>query len=217
MITKQILFDYLKHSEAQNLNGLSKIKTIYRPYICPFDDILNKIPNNTSIFDIGCGSGSFLSLVSNFTAPQKIGGIEISEHLIENAKQLLAKFKIEQHIYKYDGSNIPNEIVDFDIISMIDVYHHIPVAFQVSFMKELYSKMKPGSTLIFKDINQANPLVIMNKLHDLLLSSEIGHEISFKNAQNLLKDLGFVILEKSKRTMLFYPHFTIYARKKLGS
>lgn len=213
MITKKILFDYLKNSEAQNLKGLSKIKTIYRPYICPFDDLLNKISKDSSIFDIGCGSGSFLSLITNFTSPKKIGGIEISEHLIENAKQLLAKFNVEQHIYKYDGSNIPDEIVDFDIISMIDVYHHIPLDYQVSFMKQLYSKMKPGSTLIFKDINLANPLVIMNKLHDLLLSSEVGHEISFKNAQHLLEDIGFKIIEKSKKTMLFYPHFTLYAQK----
>jgi 2-polyprenyl-3-methyl-5-hydroxy-6-metoxy-1,4-benzoquinol methylase len=213
MVTKEILFEYLKNSEAQHLKGLSKIKTIYRPYICPFDDILNQIPQGTSLFDIGCGAGSFLSILTNFNAPKKIGGIEIADHLIADARTLLSKFNVEQHIYKYDGVNIPDEIAEYAYVSMIDVYHHIPPSLQVSFMKQLYAKMKPGAILIFKDINKANPLVVMNKLHDLLLSKEIGNEISMNTALNLLKEIGFSINSTAKKTMLVYPHFTIIAQK----
>ena len=213
MLTKQILFEYLKNSEAKDLKGLSKIKTIYRPYICPFDDILNNIPHYISLFDIGCGAGSFLSLVANFNKPSKIAGIEISENLINDAKSLLSKFDIEQHIYKYDGDSIPNEISEYDYVSMIDVYHHIPPAIQVDFMYQLYSKMKPGAILVFKDIDKASPFVLMNKLHDLVLSSEVGNEISFKYAIDLFHKIGFEIVHTDKKQTFVYPHYTIFAKK----
>jgi len=116
MLTKKILFEYLKNSEAKDLKGLSKIKTIYRPYICPFDDLLNNIPHGVSLFDVGCGAGSFLSILSNFNKPSKIAGIEIADHLINDARSILSKFNIEQHIYKYDGNTIPDEI---DLASLI--------------------------------------------------------------------------------------------------
>lgn len=213
MLTKNILFEYLKSSEAKDLKGLSKIKTIYRPYICPFDDLLNNIPHGVSLFDVGCGAGSFLSILSNFNKPKKIAGIEISDHLINDARSLLSKFDIEQHIYKYDGNTIPNEISEYDFVTMIDVYHHIPQKIQIEFMHQLYAKMKKGSVLILKDINNASPFVYMNKLHDLVLSSEIGHEISHSFAMKMLKDIGFEILKTDKKLMFVYPHYTIYAKK----
>lgn len=40
-------------------------------------------------FYIGCGSGQFLLLLSKFTKAMKLGGIEISSTLINNAKDLL--------------------------------------------------------------------------------------------------------------------------------
>lgn len=213
MLDQKTLVEYLKSSEAKNLEGLSRIKTIYRPHICPYDDLLNTIPHNTSLFDVGCGAGSFLSLFSNFNKPSKIAGIEIAENLINDARSLLSKFPIEQHIYQYDGTNIPDEIAEYDYVSMIDVYHHIPPAIQETFMKQLYAKMKPGAVLVFKDINAASPLVVMNKLHDLLLSKEIGNEISMSKAMSLLKSIGFEITHSNKKRMFVYPHFTIYAKK----
>jgi 2-polyprenyl-3-methyl-5-hydroxy-6-metoxy-1,4-benzoquinol methylase len=213
MLDNKIILNYLKNSEAKNLKGLSKIKTIYRPYICPFDDLLNNIPHGTSMFDVGCGAGSFLSLIANFNEPKKIAGIEISDKLIEDARSLLSKFNLEQHIYKYDGNTIPTEIAEYDYVSMIDVYHHIPPKIQEQFMHQLYSKMKPGAILIFKDINNASPFVLMNKLHDLLLSKEIGNEISLRKALGLLKSIGFHIMSVEKKQMYVYPHYTIYAKK----
>ncbi len=213
MVTKEILFEYLKNSEAQHLKGLSKIKTIYRPYICPFHDLLNQIPQGISLFDVGCGAGSFLSILTNFNNPVKIAGIEIADNLINDARTLLSKFEVEQHIYKYDGSIVPDEISEYDYVSMIDVYHHIPPTIQVSFMKQLYTKMKPGAILVFKDIDKANPLVVMNKLHDLILSKEIGNEISMNTALKLLTEIGFKINSTDKKTMFVYPHYTIIAQK----
>jgi hypothetical protein len=64
-----------------------------------------------------------------------------------------------------------------------------------------------------KDINAGSPLVYCNKLHDLIFAREIGNEMSFKNALELLKANGLTIIEQTKRTMYVYPHYTIVGKK----
>ena len=128
MINNTQLKTFLLNSEAKDLKGLAKIKTVYRPYICPFDDILNSLPNNLSLFDVGCGSGSFLSIINEFKSPSKLAGVEISNDLVENAKSLFKSKNIQTDIYKYDGTNIPEQLNEYDYVSMIDVFHHIPPA-----------------------------------------------------------------------------------------
>lgn len=213
MINNTQLKTFLLNSEAKDLKGLAKIKTVYRPYICPFDDILNSLPNNLSLFDVGCGSGSFLSIINEFKSPTKLAGVEISNDLVENAKSLFKSKNIQTDIYKYDGTNIPEQLNEYDYVSMIDVFHHIPPAVQDAFMLQLFQKMKSNSILIFKDIDKSSIFVLFNKLHDLLLSSEIGNEISVNRATDLLKKAGFTIESVSTRQMLVYPHYTIIAKK----
>ena len=109
-------------------------------------------------------------LLSKYTSAIKLGGIEISSTLVNNAKELLSnQSKTEFQIEIYDGINIPDFVYDFDTLPLIDVFHHIPKGMQERFMVELYKKMKPVSKLIFKDINAAHPFVLMNKIHDLFL------------------------------------------------
>lgn len=213
MITKENLVQYLKNSEAKNLNGLAKLKTIYRPYICPFDEILNLLPESVKLFDIGCGSGSFLSIINNFKNSDTLAGIEISEKLVQEAKTILSSKIRNLTIFKYDGENIPDEIHQYEYISMIDVFHHIPKDLQKDFLIQLYTKMSSGSYLLFKDIDASSIFVYFNKLHDLVLSNEIGNEISTSNAIKMLKEIGFEMKYNSEKLMLLYPHYTILVRK----
>lgn len=73
--------------------------------------------------------------------------------------------------------------------------------------------MKPGAQLIIKDINAANPLVLFNKIHDLVFAGEIGNEMSFARLKEFLINKGFTIQSSTKKTMYVYPHFTIVAEK----
>ena len=213
MATSQELIQYLKRSEGRNLKGLAHLKTVYRPVICPFDQLLDLIPPDKKVFDLGCGSGSLLSLINEFSKPRQLGGIEVSQNLVDNARQLLSASKVPVSINFYDGLTIPDEISEYDVITLIDVFHHIPKQIQVSFFDQLYKKMKEGSMLVFKDIDGSSPLVYVNKLHDMLLAGEIGNEWSAKKAAEMLRNCGFECSEISYRRMLVYPHYTILAKK----
>lgn len=212
-LTKSILVDYLRKQQPKNAAWLDKVKIVYRPYLCPFDDLLLQIPQNSSVFDIGCGSGMFLSLIKEFRNPTKLGGCEISQHLVDNTIQLLSGFK-NKDLVKFNGTNIPKEISTYDFISMIDVFHHIPKTEQRLFLKNLVELMKPGATLIFKDIQKESFLVYWNKIHDLLLAGEIGNEPNSMKIRNyFVSDLGLKLILNTKKRMLLYPHFTLILKK----
>lgn len=214
MVKQQTLVDFLK-KQNPNAKFLDKLKIIYRPYICPFNELLNEIPKNKSVFDIGCGSGQFALLVAEYCSPNKIKGIEIADELVKNANFLLKPYSTNISITfeKFSGDDIPKDISDYDFVTMIDVGHHVPKKIQIDFFKQLYQKMVTGSILIYKDINADSPFVYANKFHDLLLSSEIGNEMSLKFTLNLFKEIGFEIIKSSSKRMFWYPHFTIIAKK----
>jgi len=213
-MTNKELVDFLK---SQNFDGgtVDKLKVVYRPYICPFVELLQFVKPNDSVFDIGCGSGQFALLVANFTKAKSISGIEISESLINNAIQLFKNRQIiiDYTFNKYDGKNLPDQIAQHDLIFMIDVLHHIPKSEQIDFLTQLYTKMSVGSRLIIKDIDADSVFVYANKLHDKLLSTDGGNEISLKSAIESFKKIGFEIIETSKKLMFWYPHYTIVAKK----
>jgi 2-polyprenyl-3-methyl-5-hydroxy-6-metoxy-1,4-benzoquinol methylase len=203
------------NSTTINAGFIDKLKIKYRPFICPFDVLINYAKNEKTIFDIGCGSGQFCALLAKFTDVENIKGIEINQRLVDNANQLTQQFKnkTEMHFSVFDGNNIPDEINQYDLIYMIDVYHHIPKAIQLPFMKQVFDKMKPNSKLLFKDINAASPLVVTNKLHDLVFAKEIGNEISFASAKQMLQQIGFKLKEAYTQTVFVYPHYFILLEK----
>ncbi|MBO9700725.1 MAG: class I SAM-dependent methyltransferase [Sporocytophaga sp.] len=213
MYSNKELSQKLKANLPQT-NFIDTLKIAYRPYICPFDELLMLIEKEKKVFDIGCGSGMFLTLVAEYNAPAKIGGIEIAEGLVKNAIDLLKPYNVPFFLSKFDGINLPEEIREYDYIFLIDVFHHVPKENQKEFVRRIYDIMKPGAKLIFKDIDASQKiLVLFNKLHDLVLSKEIGNEIGAAEAQNLLERNGLKIQSSKYIRTLWYPHYLIICEK----
>lgn len=215
MPTQKELVQYLKAQSAPSASTIDKLKIAYRPLICPFDDLLEILPEKSSVFDIGCGSGMFLALVKQFKSPERLGGIEISDQLIENAKFVLGE-ENEQNVYldTFDGKEIPDEIKSYDYVFMIDVFHHIPKVDQLDFLSQLFEKLKTGAVLVFKDIEGGSIFKYWNKVHDLLLAGEIGNEISSRKLKSFLDAIKHIeVIDFNKRQMFLYPHFTYLIKK----
>lgn len=202
-------------SKTVNAGFVDKLKIKYRPIICPFNDLIDFANGKTSVFDIGCGSGQFCALIAKYTGVKKIMGIEINERLVNNAKQVNEEFSKDKQIHfeVFDGKTIPDSINEYELIYMIDVYHHIPPKQQVEFMQQLYKKMKPGAILVFKDMNAGSPLVLCNKMHDLVFAGEIGNEISYKKALKILTGAGFKVKESFTKTIFVYSHYFVICEK----
>lgn len=214
IISQTSILKYLK-TKSNSLGFIDKLKVVYRPLICPFDKLLNYIENNDSVFDIGCGSGQFCALVAKFKPTKNIIGIEISETLIQNAKNLNQEFISYKNVQfeTFNGFEIPNKIKNYSKIFLIDVLHHIPKKNQLDFLKEIYSKMSKGSVLILKDIDDESLLVYFNKIHDFIFSGEIGFELKSTVAKKLTEEIGFEIMDSFSKRMFVYPHYFLILRK----
>jgi SAM-dependent methyltransferase len=193
---------------------LDSLKIKYRSLICPFIPLIKMVKPGETVGDVGCGSGQFLLLLSEFAQPSRLFGIEINEKLINNARKLFSNLPFKNHHFEeYDGINFPKEIASMDIVFLVDVLHHVPKKNQENFISDLVNIMKPGARLVLKDIDAGSILVYFNKMHDLVFAGEIGNEMSIESAKKLLIKNGLTIIEQDKRTMYVYPHYTIVAKK----
>src|SRR5579863_4850185 len=61
----------------------------WRPYICPFDQLLPLIPRGSSVLDVGCGGGLFLFLLTAYDPSAHGTGIDVSPSSIGFAQQTL--------------------------------------------------------------------------------------------------------------------------------
>ena len=191
------------------------LKIKYRSLICPYISLIQKVKEGEKVGDVGCGSGQFLLLLSEYARPSYFFGIEIKKRLIKNASVLFSQSRTQNYKFEvYDGEHFPDDLVDMDTVFLIDVLHHLPRKRQAVFLKNLSEKIRPGGKLVLKDIDGASPFVIFNKLHDLIFSREIGNEISINKALKLLQQNGFDIIEQEKRLMYVYPHYTLVAQKR---
>jgi cyclopropane fatty-acyl-phospholipid synthase-like methyltransferase len=206
------LVNYLKEHAPGQAGWLNRMKTIYRPLICPLNELIALIPEGSSVFDIGCGNGSFLALAAAYAQPARLGGVEITAELADNARSLLRKSApgIPASVAVYDGLHFPDELVQYDTVFMTDVFHHIAPGVQGDVLKNLHSHMKKGALFVMKDIDAGKwPLHYMNKIHDLAAAGEIGHEITADAMAELLEHCGFTVTSLVRKTMLVYPHYTI--------
>ena len=212
-LTNKDLIRFLrsKHMHAGFVNSL---KLHYRPLICPYLDLIKKVKPGVRVGDIGCGSGQFLLLLSRFSKASFLFGIEISDSLIKNGKELMSDTAAERlRLEVFDGIHFPPMLGQMDILFLIDVLHHVPKSKQETFLKNLVGVMRSGSTLVIKDIDAANPLVMCNKLHDLIVSGEIGHELTPKKVCSILSGTNLEITDIHKITTYVYPHYTIVGKK----
>jgi 2-polyprenyl-3-methyl-5-hydroxy-6-metoxy-1,4-benzoquinol methylase len=191
------------------------LKRRFRNCIFPAQELLALVPPSTRLLDIGCGQGQFLKSVAEHRSPVALGGLEIDERLIQIARKELQRVTaVPVKLEVYDGSRFPLNVADYDIISMVDVLHHIPASNQKLFLENLFAQMRSGALLVLKDIDASRAvLCAFNKLHDLVLSGEIGTERSREWAVDVLTQTGFRITSQGERRILVYPHYWLLAVK----
>ncbi len=121
------LVKYLKHHGSLAERGVTRLKRVYRPIICPFDTLLNLIPNQQRVLDIGCGIGTFLQLIAEYRAPRSLAGIEIDASLLETSRIVLDRSRISESVrlQAYDGVTLPEWIREYKYVFLVDVLHHI--------------------------------------------------------------------------------------------
>lgn len=186
-----------------------------RNYICPMQPILEEVPPQATVFDIGCGSGLFLSLLVAQDQCSQIVGCDPNPQALACAKKVATRLLQEQ------GRSIPTIFLEsitpvtwpktkFSVVTMIDVMHHISPQQQQTFFIEAVEGVAEDGILIYKDMCDS-PLwkAAANRLHDLVLARQWINYVPLEQVKQWGKECG---LELQKE--YFYGRF-VYGHEKL--
>jgi len=183
----------------------------YRPFICPFEELLPYVPDGASVFDIGCGCGLFL-LALAFAGKRVSGvGVDVAPDAIRAATLAARTPEIPA-----TGSTLSFQAASgsdawpagqFDVVSLIDVLHHVPAAEQRAFVTAAVSRVRPGGVFIYKDMCR-RPIwrAWANRLHDLLLARQWIEYREIAEVQEWAIALGLVPQSRRDFARLWYGH-----------
>jgi 2-polyprenyl-3-methyl-5-hydroxy-6-metoxy-1,4-benzoquinol methylase len=152
-----------------------------RPYICPVAPLLAPIRPGSNVLDIGCGNGLILALLASFGDIRQGQGVEINERAIAAAESMA----------RANGFPTRFEVIDdlrawpagpFDVVSMVDVLHHVPKPLRQTFVMEAMARVAPGGIFLYKDMaDRPWWRVAWNALHDLVLARQRVHTEPVEN------------------------------------
>jgi SAM-dependent methyltransferase len=186
-----------------------------RPYICPFADLLEWVPNDAYVLDVGCGAGLFLGLVGK-AYPEATGiGFDADAPAIGAAEAMARTHFLDGRI-AFRRLDISDSwpTGPFGVVSIIDVLHHIRPAAQRQAIEQSYAYVRPGGRLLYKDMAD-RPFfhACWNRLHDIVVARQWIHYRSADEVEAWLRGMGAQIEHRSLRFLGPYAHELIVAAK----
>lgn len=192
-----------------------------RPFICPFGPLIEAVPPQSTVLDVGCGAGLFLGLLGHLNVIKVGIGIDTNRQAIELAQRMSGRLPpTVTVIFKCLEADAPWPLKQSaDVVSLIDVMHHIPPADQSTVIKRAASAVRPGGLLLYKDmVSRPAWRATSNRLHDLVLARQWIHYVPMDIAIGWAEDAGFRLLRRHQMNRYWYGHeMAVFERlEKMG-
>ena len=157
------------------------------------------------VVDVGCGGGLFLGLAAETRALKSGLGFDANPATIAIAQNLA--LETDNVSFMHLDVEAPWPEGPFDVVSMIDVMHHIPPAAQPGIFPLVAARLKPGGVFLYKDINAGDWLrATANRMHDLALAQDWVHYLPTARARALAEEAGLTEERYAKINRLWYGH-----------
>lgn len=194
----------------------TKILQRLRPLICPLEPLSDQVPKGSSVLDIGCGTGTFLLHLARCGLLRFGIGMDVSPQALLAARatwrgmSLHSSSQIEFVLHE-EGRKWQD---DWDVVSMIDVLHHIPPVMQREFVLAALAAVRPGGVFLYKDMCSAPWWRAgMNRLHDLVVARQWIHYVRAEQIVAWAQAAGFTHEYSSRYARLWYGHELTLFRK----
>ena len=183
-----------------------------RPYICPFEELLRRIPANATVLDVGCGAGIMSALAAGPGRAKSVTGFDISEKSIAIARGVKIADACAMTFHALPAGEFPQG--EFDVVLCIDVLHHVPPAVQWDFLREVCGRVKAGGVLIFKDISP-RPWwkAFANRMHDLIMARQWVNYRHERDVAEQLRKMNGEVIEEMRLDRLWYSHYLVCWKK----
>ncbi len=146
------------------VQGVSNAHCAYRSKAQRFNCI-----NDGVATDAGCGTGAMLKLLAKDVPGKEFYGIDLSEKMIEVAKENGGNI----HFQQGDCETLPYPDESFDVVTCSMSFHHYPHV--EKFFLNVGRVLKPGGRLILRDMTSRSAFIlwIINNI-ELPLANLVG-------------------------------------------
>ncbi len=180
--------------------------------ICPFEEVIQRVPKEGIVLDLGCGFGALSHLLAMDSAQRRVIGIEQMAHRVEVARRAIGGLSNLEFLV---GDIHKVAFVPANCIIMNDVLHHIPHDRQIPLLKKCYEGLLPGGSLLIKDVTKS-PVskYIWNYIHDFLRNGNLPfYCLDAAILHALLGLVGFVTTMQRLDEGYPYPHILYVCNK----
>lgn len=167
------------------------------------------IPSNSSVLEIGCGTGELLSALN----PLRGLGIDISPKMVEIARKNFPHLRFEVG----DIENLQIE-EKFDYVVVVETIGHID-DIQLAF-KELHKVCKPETRVIIVYYNYLwEPILKLAEAVGLRMKHLLQHWLPIEDISNLLELNDFEVIKKGYRFLLpiYIPLISTFFNKFMAN
>ncbi|MCD6567100.1 MAG: class I SAM-dependent methyltransferase [Bacteroidales bacterium] len=193
-----------------------KLYDILRSMICPFDRIIQSIPERDGeLLDIGSGYGTFCFILSKKRPGMKIIGVEMDKKRVNIANSRI----IDSQNLEFICDDILNLSTSkrFDVITCVDLIHHIPMEDHLFVFRKINELLKDNGLLIVKDMDD-KPFYkyLWNCMHDLLMARRMTtYYIPKRDMVKILGGNGFVIEYAKDIPNFLYAHYLVVCKRSV--
>lgn len=182
-----------------------------RPHICPFEELADCVPEGARVLDFGCGSGLFLGVLAATRLGFRGSGVDPSREATEAARVMsskLAQFATGS-VLSFSGLESLDQLPEgpFDVVSMIDVAHHLPPGSLEAHLSALALRVRPGGLFLYKDMaSRPRWMAMLNRAHDLAVAGEWIHYIDPRQVERMMPASEWTLVRSAAFRLLWYSH-----------
>ena len=190
---------------------LARTLARWRPRICPFGPLLEWVEPGSSVLDVGCGTGVWLLTLANTERMADGTGCDISSRALIIGARAFDEYRKSGGKAQVTFLQTPS-MADwpkgpFDVVSLIDVLHHVRPEEQEQYLLRALSLVRRGGRLIYKDMASSPWWAAWgNRLHDLILARQWIWYFPSENVHDAVRKAGASVRHAECWRVWFYAH-----------
>ncbi len=200
----------------------ARLHTRLRAWSAPLDAVVQALPRDGTLLDVGCGHGLVSNEVALRSPLARVLGIDLSETKVASARKSVgARTNVEFRQAALE--EVPDS--GFDAVSLIDVLYLVPEGSWTSFLSTCREKLRPGGIFVLKEVGiepwwKFERLKLQEFMSTRILRITKGDTMHFESGEELkrrLLSLGFEdVALRPLDSGYASPHLLLTARRPLA-